>query len=86
MDLRRYDYPTARVTVTLTGGRSLKQEVTAHRGDSRNPVTQKELHGKFLELSGETLGEERAGKVIELVANLEQLEGIRELTVLLGAP
>jgi len=86
MDLRRYDYPTARVTVTLTGGRSLKQEVTAHRGDSRNPVTQKELHGKFLELSGGTLGEERAGKVIELVANLEQLEGIRELTVLLGAP
>ena len=56
MDLRRYDYPTARVTVNLNDGRSLKQEVTAHRGDSRNPVTRDELHGKFLALAGESLG------------------------------
>ena len=84
MDLRRYDYPTARVTVTLTDGRSLKQEVTAHRGDSRNPVTQEELQGKFLALSGESLGEERAGRVIELVSKLEKLENIKELTGLLG--
>ena len=84
MDLRKYDYPTAKVTVTLTDGRSLKQEVTAHRGDSRNPVTPIELQGKFLALSGESLGEERAGRVIELVDSLEKLGNIKELTSLLG--
>ncbi len=83
MDLRRYDYPTARVTVTLTDGRSLKQEVTAHRGDSRNPVTPEELRNKFLSLAGESLGVERAGRVIELGNNLENQADIRELTGLL---
>ena len=85
MDLRRYDYPTARVTVTLAGGRSLKQEVTAHRGDSRNPVTQKELQGKFLSLSRDTLGQERAQQVIDTVSYLDTLDDVRELTGLLGA-
>ena len=84
MDLRRYDYPTAKVTVTLTDGRSLKHEVTAHRGDSRNPVTPEELRGKFLALAGESLGEERARRVIESVDNLENLGDIKELTALLG--
>ena len=86
MDLRRYDYPTARVTVNLNDGRSLKQEVTAHRGDSRNPVTRDELQGKFLALAGESLGEERAGLVIELVGRLDNVGDIRELTCLLRKP
>ena len=86
MDLRRYDYPTARVTVNLKDGRNLKQEVTAHRGDSRNPVTRDELQGKFLALAGESLGEERAGLVIELVGRLDNVGDIRELTCLLRKP
>ena len=86
MDLRRYDYPTARVTVTLNDGRSLKQEVTAHRGDSRNPVPAEELRAKFLALSVETLGEERADRVMEVVNGLDKLGDIRELTGLLGQP
>jgi len=83
MDLRRYDYPTAKVTVTLSDGRNLRQEVAAHRGDSRNPVHHEELQGKFLSLAREALGEECATQVIEMAGNLENLDNIRQLTGLL---
>ena len=85
MDLRRYDYPTAKVTVSLEDGRSFQEEVAAHRGDFRNPVPQGELEAKFLALSVDALGEEGAQRVIDSVSCLDTLDDVRELTGLLGA-
>lgn len=84
MDLRRYDYPTAKVTVSLEDGRNLQEEVVAHRGDFNNPAPVEELENKFLALSVDTLGEERAGLVADAVSRLETLERISGLTALLG--
>ena len=38
MDLRRYDYPAARVAISLKDGRVLTEEVTAHLGASQKPA------------------------------------------------
>ena len=85
MSLRRYDYPSARVAVSLKDGRRLEQSVTAQRGDYRNPVTRDELLAKFRFLATETLGESRTSQVIDAVGSLETLGNVRELTGLLRA-
>ena len=83
MDLRRYDYPAARVTVSLSNGRTLSESVVAHHGDHRNPATPGELRDKFTFLTAEALGEARSRQVAETVSRLEELPDIRELTALL---
>ena len=84
MDLRSYDYPVARVTVSLTDGRVIKESVTAQYGDTRNPASTEELTGKFTFLVQEVLGEERTQQVIERVGGLDTLKDLKELTDLLG--
>lgn len=83
MDLRRYDYPAAQVTVRLNDGRILSESVVAHHGDHRNPASQDELQRKFAFLAEDTLGREGVDGVMETVARLEELPDIRELTALL---
>ena len=83
MDLRRYDYPAARVTVSLNDGRIMSESVVAHHGDHRNPATPEELRDKFAFLAKDALGEGRMRRVIESVAGIEELADIRELTELL---
>ena len=83
MDLRRYDYPAARVTVSLHNGRTLSESVVAHHGDHRNPASPEELRDKFTFLAKDALSPTRARKVMETVARLEELPDIRELTALL---
>ena len=84
MSLRRYDYPSAKVAVSLKDGRTLQESVTAQRGDARNPVTRDELVAKFRFLAAETLGESKTQKVIDTVDSLDSLGSVRELTRLLG--
>ena len=84
MNLRRFDYPAARVTVRLEDGRELTEAVTAHHGDSHNPASLEELVDKFKFLAMESLGEDRARRVIEVTNCLDTLGDIRELTGLLG--
>ena len=83
MDLRRYDYPAARVTVSLRNGRTMSESVVAHHGDHQNPAPPDELREKFAFLSKDALGEERIRQVIDTVARIEALPDIRELTALL---
>ena len=83
MSLRRYDYPAARVSVTLDNGRILKESVTVQRGDARNPISQQQLDGKFTELSRGVLGGAKTLQVIEMVQRLDQLTDIGTLTRLL---
>ena len=84
MNLRSYDYPVSRVTVSLKDGRVIKESVTAQYGDTRNPASTEELTGKFTFLAQEVLGEERTQQVIETVGGLDTLEDLQELTGLLG--
>ena len=84
MDLRRYDYPAAKVAVSLKDGRILSENVTAHHGDAQNPASREELVGKFNFLTQDVLDEATAVRVVETVGYLEALGNIRELTRLLG--
>ena len=83
MDLRRYDYPAARVTVSLHDGRILSESVVAHHGDHRNPAPLDELRGKFAFLTADSLGEEGVREVVDAVSRLGEMPDIRELTALL---
>ena len=83
MDLRRYDYPAARVTVSLRDGRILSESVVAHHGDHRNPAPPDELQQKFVFLTEDCLGVEGVRRVMETVGRLEEVSDIRELTSLL---
>ena len=84
MNMRRYDYPSARVVITLNDGRTLEGSSGAHYGDSHNPRPREELLGKFRSLAVESLGEERTEQVIATVGRIDSLGSVRELTALLG--
>ena len=83
MDLRRYDYPAARVAVSLRDGRTLTESVTAHHGDHQDPASRQELLDKFSFLTREVLSQDHRRQVIEAVENLDTLENVRDLTALL---
>ncbi|MCH7738225.1 MAG: MmgE/PrpD family protein [Chloroflexi bacterium] len=83
MDLRRYDYPAARVAISLKDGRTLTEDVTAHHGDAQNPASREELEGKFNFLARDVLGDGGAARVVETVGYLDALGNVRELTRLL---
>ena len=86
MNLRRYDYPAARVAVHLRGGRILTAEVAGQRGDHTNPAPRAALADKFASLAAETLGPEGVRQVAAAAGRLEELAGIGELTALLTRP
>ena len=83
MDLRRYDYPAARVTVSLRNGRTMSESVVAHHGDHNNPASPEELRDKFAFLTEQAMGKARSREVAEAAARIEELPDIRELTALL---
>ena len=83
MDLRRYDYPAAKVTVSLNSGRVLSESVVAHHGDHLNPASPEELRDKFTFLTKDSLRPSRMSEIIEAVSRLEELPDIGELTALL---
>ena len=84
MNMRRYDYPAARVAITLADGRTLEGSAAAHYGDSHNPRPRADLLNKFRTLAGESLGEERIEEAIAATGSMEKLGNIRDLTRLLG--
>ena len=83
MDLRRYDYPAARVSISLKDGRTIKKDVIAHHGDRQNPASREELMGKFNFLVEDILGADVTARITETVSHLDALGNIRELTRLL---
>jgi 2-methylcitrate dehydratase PrpD len=73
----------ARVTVTLTDGRSDTRACDSHRGDFYNPFDESELRDKFRELAGVVLTAEGAAAVEAAVDRIDQWQNISELTGLL---
>jgi len=80
MNLRRYDYPSARVAVRLDDGRLLESSVVSQRGDATNPASREQLLGKFRSLVGPTLGDEGVARAIDAAGRMDALESITELT------
>ena len=80
MNLRRYDYPSARVAVHLGDGRSLESSVTSQRGDATNPASRERLLDKFRSLTGPTLGSDGVARAIDTAGRIDKLENITELT------
>ena len=83
MNLRRYDYPAARVSVTLQDGRAPQSSVISQRGDATNPASRELLLDKFRSLAAPTLGDDRVDRTIDATSRLERLDNIGELTALL---
>jgi 2-methylcitrate dehydratase PrpD len=83
MSPRRSDYPTAVVEIVLTDGRTLSGSTRVVRGDFADPVPAAEIVDKFLALTTETLGRERARDVVRIVEQVETLKDVRDLTTLL---
>ena len=73
----------ARVTVTLTDGRSSTHSRESHRGDFQQPFAQTEIRGKFRELAGVVLRPEGVSSVENAVDHCEEWQSIAELTKLL---
>jgi len=69
----------ARVTVTLTDGRSSTQSRDSHRGDFQQPFSETEIRGKFHELAGIVLHPEGVNKVENAVDRCEEWQSIAEL-------
>ena len=86
MNLRRYDYPAAAVTIRLRDGRTLESSVVSQLGDFSNPAPRQDLLNKFRVLAGNTWDAERIERIIATVDRLDTLGSISELTGLLTAP
>jgi 2-methylcitrate dehydratase PrpD len=82
MTPRRTDGPTARVRLTLRGGRALEETTTVVRGDALSPVPRDEITAKFVSLLGPILGESHARKVVDAVEAADTLEDVGALTAM----
>ncbi len=72
-------YPEAmptRLAVKTTGGKEYVKQVDFPLGHPRNPMSDREVEEKFRELAGGKLNRARAGKVIDLVWNLDRVKDI----------
>jgi 2-methylcitrate dehydratase PrpD len=72
-----------RVRVELKDGRSLTHEVLAPKGDSANPMTQREIEEKFLTLAEPVLGD-RAQSVVDVIKSLDGLKSLAKFFLALG--
>ena len=75
----------ARVTVVTTDGRTLSHTERNRRGSPENPVSAADLDRKYNALAVPVLGEAKAAKVKDFVAELDTVEDIRPLMNLLTA-
>jgi 2-methylcitrate dehydratase PrpD len=73
----------ARVTVTLSDGRSATQARDSHRGDFNDPFSAAEMSGKFRELAGVVLTADGAPAVEAAVDRIDDWSSIGELTGLM---
>jgi 2-methylcitrate dehydratase PrpD len=78
------DGAPAIVEVATREGHIYKERVDYAKGNRQNPLTQAELHGKFLRWATTAIDAHQAERIIEMTARLEQLDDIGELAILLA--
>jgi hypothetical protein len=62
----------------------LTRETAIVHGDTANPRPRHELEAKFRALASEALDPGRVHEIVEMVASLEQLKNVGDLTALLA--
>ena len=67
------------VKVVTTDGQEYTKRLDAWRGDPVNPASQSEIEDKFCRITAKILSNERQKRLIDIVANLETLNDIREI-------
>lgn len=71
------------VEVTLKNGNTLSARCDLPKGEPEFPATDEELKEKFRSLASDAITEEKVEKVIDMIAHLEAVDDINELTALL---
>lgn len=72
------------MTLTMQDGQSFSSQVDYPKGSIQNPMSESELRTKFDSLVIPVLGEERAKKIADMVANIEACSDINQLMSHLG--
>lgn len=81
-------YPATRlgkVTLETTDGQQYSAKVFYPKGSPENPLSEEELHHKFLGLAGMVLSNGRAKKLLQAVQNLEEFSDMAEFSELITA-
>jgi 2-methylcitrate dehydratase PrpD len=73
-----------RVILTFSDGRRESAEVRVSRGNPGWPLTDAELDRKFIANAAPVLGDDISGRVVEMVRDIENLPGAKELCELLS--
>jgi 2-methylcitrate dehydratase len=76
----------ARLKVKLANGETLEDFQAVPSGDAERPLDDATLEAKFMANAADAYGDAGAREIVEVVRHLEQIEDVRELTRLLGAP
>jgi 2-methylcitrate dehydratase PrpD len=75
------EYPP--LELRLTDGRSLLRQIPFAKGAPENPLSDLELERKAMSLITPVLGAARARQLMSVIARLEEVEDLRDLTGLL---
>jgi 2-methylcitrate dehydratase len=65
-------FQPSQVTITLGDGTQHTQRVDVPKGDPRDPMTEEEIAVKFNALGADVVGEERCGRLRELIMSIER--------------
>jgi len=73
----------SRVEITLRDGRTLSETSEFAVGHPRNPASWQDIAGKFMQLAGQVLPEERCRRIAGAVETLEDCADLRDLSDML---
>jgi 2-methylcitrate dehydratase len=72
------------VHVDLADGRRLTKRVDYPLGHAKNPLNDSQVEGKFFALVEPSIGQKRAGRIVDLVWKLDEAKNVDELMKALG--
>ena len=67
----------SKIEITATNGRVYKGEMYYAKGSPRNPFLSDEISEKFKRLAAPVMGDKRAGRIVEMAENLEDVGDVR---------
>jgi len=67
------------VHVDLVGGQRLTERVDYPLGHAKNPLNDSQVEGKFFALVEPSIGQKRAGRIVDLVWKLDEAKNVDEL-------
>jgi 2-methylcitrate dehydratase PrpD len=77
-----HEFPSI-VEIVMKDGQKYKVKVNVPKGSVENPMPWQEVQDKFKSLARDSIGEKKAAAIIELVADLENVRDVAEITKLM---